>query len=154
MNHSIGLMIEALVAVLLVVTIGYCMLLNKRLLRLKADEQSLKATIGELITATEIAERAIGGLKHTVRDVNENLGDQIAAATDLSERLIRQLAEGDAVLGRLSRIAVAARSASTPAPAPMPVQQAPEPPRVSAAKAAMAATQAFAERRRANGIAA
>lgn len=154
MNHSIGLMIEALVAVLLVVTIGYCMLLNKRLLRLKADEQSLKATIGELITATEIAERAIGGLKHTVRDVNENLGDQIAAATDLSERLIRQLAEGDVVLGRLSRIAVAARSASTPAPAPMPVQQAPEPPRVSAAKAAMAATQAFAERRRANGIAA
>lgn len=154
MNHSIGLMIEALVAVLLVVTIGYCMLLNKRLLRLKADEQSLKATIGELITATEIAERAIGGLKHTVRDVNENLGDQIAAATDLSERLIRQLAEGDVVLGRLSRIAVAARSASAPAPAPIPVQQAPEPPRVSAAKAAMAATQAFAERRRANGIAA
>jgi hypothetical protein len=147
-------MIEALVAVLLVVTIGYCMLLNKRLLRLKADEQSLKATIGELITATEIAERAIGGLKHTVRDVNENLGEQIAAATDLSERLIRQLAEGDAVLGRLSRIAVAARSAAAPAPAPAPVQQVPEPQRVSAAKAAMAATQAFAERRRANGIAA
>ncbi len=154
MNHSFGLMIEALVAVLLVVTIGYCMLLNKRLLRLKADEQSLKATIAELITATEIAERAIGGLKHTVRDVNENLGDQIAAATDLSERLIRQLAEGDAVLGRLSRIAVAARSPAAPAPAPIPVQQAPEAPRVSAAKAAMAATQAFAERRRANGIAA
>jgi hypothetical protein len=130
------------------------MLLNKRLLRLKADEQSLKATIGELITATEIAERAIGGLKHTVRDVNENLGEQIAAATDLSERLIRQLAEGDVVLGRLSRIAVAARSPAAPAPAPAPVQQVPEPQRVSAAKAAMAATQAFAERRRANGIAA
>ncbi|MBN8975153.1 MAG: chemotaxis protein [Rhizobiales bacterium] len=154
MNHSFGLVIEALVAVLLVVTIGYCMLLNKRLLRLKADEQSLKATIGELITATEIAERAIGGLKHTVRDVNENLGEQIAAATDLSERLIRQLAEGDAVLGRLSRIAVAARTPAAPAPAPVPVQQAPEAPRLSAAKAAMAATQAFAERRRANGIAA
>jgi hypothetical protein len=153
-NHSFGIVIEALVAVLLVVTIGYCMLLNKRLLRLKADEQSLKATIGELITATEIAERAIGGLKHTVRDVNENLGEQIAAATDLSERLIRQLAEGDAVLGRLSRIAVAARTPAAPAPAPVPVQQAPEAPRLSAAKAAMAATQAFAERRRANGIAA
>jgi hypothetical protein len=154
-NHSFGFVIEALVAVLLVVTIGYCMLLNKRLLRLKADEQSLKATIGELITATEIAERAIGGLKHTVRDVNENLGDQIAAATDLSERLMRQLAEGDAVLGRLSRIAVAARSPSAPAaPVAAPVQQTPEAPRVSAAKAAMAATQAFAERRRANGIAA
>src|SRR4051812_50163647 len=70
MSHSLGLAIEGLVAVLLMLTIGYCMLLNKRLLRLKADEQSLKATIGELITATEIAERAIGGVKHTPRDAN------------------------------------------------------------------------------------
>lgn len=151
MNHSFGIAIEALVAVLLIVTIGYCMLLNKRLLRLKADEQSLKATIGELITATEIAERAIGGLKHTVRDVNENLGEQLTAATDMSERLTRQLAEGDAVLGRLSKIAVAARSAATAPPAP---QTPAESPRLSAAKATVAAAQAFAERRRASGIAA
>ena len=77
MSHSLGIVIESLVAVLLMLTIGYCMLLNKRLKRLKADEHSLKATIAELITATEIAERAIGGLKHTVRDVNENLGSQL-----------------------------------------------------------------------------
>ena len=85
MSHSFGMVIESLVAVLLLLTIGYCMVLNKRLLRLKADEQSLKATIGELITATEIAERAIGGLKHTVRDVNENLGSQLNSATDMSQ---------------------------------------------------------------------
>ena len=119
MNHSFGLVIESLVAALLMLTIGYCMLLNKRLKRLKADEQSLKATIGELITATEIAERAIGGLKHTVRDVNENLGNQIVSATELSRHLSKQLSEGDNVLRRLSRIAVAARpstdTAFTPA---------------------------------------
>ena len=84
MSHSFGIVIESLVAVLLMLTIGYCMLLNNRLKRLKADEHSLKATIGELITATEIAERAIGGLKHTVRDVNENLGSQLTAATQMS----------------------------------------------------------------------
>ena len=77
MSHSLGIAIESLVAVLLMLTIGYCALLNARLKRLKADEHSLKATIGELITATEIAERAIGGLKHTVRDVNVNLGEQL-----------------------------------------------------------------------------
>mgnify|MGYP007041042221 CR=1 FL=1 len=59
MSHVLGLAIESLVAVLLMLTIGYCWLLNKRLQRLKADEHSLKATIAELITATEIAERAI-----------------------------------------------------------------------------------------------
>ena len=93
MNHALGLAIESLVAVLLVVTIGYCMLLNARLKRLKADEHSLKAVIAELITATEIAERAIGGLKHAVRDVNENLGDQLASATQMSDHLKRQLSE-------------------------------------------------------------
>ena len=100
MSHSLGIVIESLVAALLMLTIAYCMLLNSRLKRLKADEQSLKATIGELITVTEIAERAIGGLKHTVRDVNENLGSQISAATALADQLKAQLAESDNVLRR------------------------------------------------------
>jgi hypothetical protein len=117
MNHSLGLTIETLVAVLLMVTIGYCMLLNSRLKRLKADEHSLKAVIAELVTATEIAERAIGGLKHTVRDVNENLENQIATATQISEHLKHQLAEGDHVVRRLTKIAIAARPQSSDAEA-------------------------------------
>ena len=119
MSHSFGIVIESLVAVLLLLTIGYCMLLNTRLKRLKADEHSLKATIGELITATEIAERAIGGLKHTVRDVNENLGNQLTSAAQMSQQLKKQLAEGDNVIRRLSRIAVAARPLSEPEAAPV-----------------------------------
>lgn|SRR4051812_45964291 len=148
MSHSLGIVIEALVAVLLVLTIGYCMLLNKRLKKLKADEQSLKATIGELITVTEIAERAIGGLKHTVRDVNENLGAQINAAAALAEQLKAQLAEGDHVVRRLSKIAIAARPLASAAEPDAPAA------RVSAARANAAAAQAFAERRRPDGIAA
>jgi chromosome segregation ATPase len=145
MSHSFGIVIESLVAILLMLTIGYCMLLNTRLKRLKADEQSLKATIAELITATEIAERAIGGLKHTVRDVNENLGNQLTSAAQISQQLKKQLAEGDNVLRRLSKIAIAAR------PAPEPEAAAPQ---LSAAKAVAAAAQAFSERRRPNGLAA
>src|ERR1700738_3832373 len=145
MSHSFGIAIESLVAILLLLTIGYCMLLSARLKRLKADEHSLKATIGELITATEIAERAIGGLKHTVRDVNENLGNQRAAAAQLSQQLKKQLAEGDNVVRRLSRIAIAAR----PAPEPEPAA-----PKISAAQAVAAAAQAFSDRRRSDGLAA
>ncbi|WP_316225713.1 DUF6468 domain-containing protein [Bradyrhizobium sp. SZCCHNS3052] len=159
MNHSLGLIIESLVAVLLVLTIGYCMLLNSRLKRLKADEHSLKAVIAELITATEIAERAIGGLKLAVRDVNDNLGNQLAAATQMSDQLRKQLAESDGVVRRLSRIASAARpvtspeAAPEPAPAPVPAITT-EPVRVSSAKAVAAAAQAFSERRRTGGLAA
>jgi Domain of unknown function (DUF6468) len=145
MSHSFGVVIESLVAVLLLLTIGYCMLLNSRLKRLKADEHSLKATIGELITATEIAERAIGGLKLTVRDVNEHLGDQLTSAAKMSQQLKNQLAEGDNVIRRLSRIAIAARPAAEPAQAA---------PKVSAANAIAAAAQAFSDRRRSDGLAA
>ena len=145
MSHLLGIAIERLVAVLLVLTIGYCMLLNSRLKRLKADESSLKATIAELITATEIAERAIGGLKHTVRDVNVNLGNQLTSAAEMSHQLKKQLAEGDNVFRRLSKIALAAR--------PVPEQEAAAP-AVSGAKAVAAAAQAFSERRRSNGLAA
>ena len=162
MNHSLGLMIETLVAILLLVTIGYCMVLNKRLNRLRADEYSLKAVIGELVTATEIAERAIGGLKHAVRDVNENLGNQLTSAMQMSEHLKRQLSECDHVVRRLSKITIAARpqGATATVAAEPPARAAPPPPapapapRVSSAKAVAAAAQAFSERRRAGGLAA
>ena len=150
MSHSLGIAIESLVALLLMVTIGYCMLLNARLKRLKADEHSLKAVIGELITATEIAERAIGGLKLTVRDVNEHLGSQINAATQMSMHLKSQLAEGDGIIRRLSKIATAAR----PSAHEVVADPAPAAPRVSSAKAVAAAAQAFSERRRTDGLAA
>ncbi len=149
MNQLLGMAIESLVAILLLLTIGYCMVLNGRLKRLKADEHSLKATIAELITATEIAERAIGGLKHTVRDVNEHLGSQLASAEQMSQQLRKQLAEGDNIFRRLSKIAVAARPAIEAEP-----PAAAAAPRVSSAKAVAAAAQAFSDRRRSDGLAA
>jgi hypothetical protein len=128
MNPLIGLAVEGIVAVLLVLTLVYCAVLNKRLKRLKADEHSLKATIAELITATEIAERAIGGLKLTVRDCNDNLGSQIAAAVEMTERLQTQIDLGNDVVRRVARIAQVGRGA----PAGVPDQ----PAGATAAKAA------------------
>ena len=114
--------------------------------RLRADEHSLKAVIAELVTATEIAERAIGGLKLAVRDVNENLGTQLASATQMSEHLKRQLGEADNVVRRLSKIAMAARP-STAAEAAAP------PAKAASARELAAAAEAFTERRR-SGVAA
>jgi len=68
MSHSLELRSRAWWDLLLL-TIGYCMLLNSA----EAPERgraSLKADIGELITATE-SPSAPSRLKHTVRDVNE-----------------------------------------------------------------------------------
>jgi hypothetical protein len=142
-SHAFALIIEILVAILLALTIGYCILLNKRLIRLKSDEQALKATISELITATEIAERAIAGLKVTVRECDQNLGERLRTAERFSADMERQLMAGEEVLHRLARIVSASRPepvAAEPAPPPPPPLPDPHP--------KVAAAQAFAERAR------
>ena len=116
MSNGLGLMIESLVAVLLLLTIGFCLVLNGRLKKLKADEQSLKATISELITATEIAERAIAGLKMTVRDCDQNLSERLRAGDALAGELGRQLDGGRQVLAQLAQITLAARPHNAPEP--------------------------------------
>jgi hypothetical protein len=136
MTNGMGLIIEALVAILLMFTIGYCMSLNRRLKLLRADEHALRATIAELVTATEIAERAIAGLKVTARECDLGLGERLTRAERLCADLDRRLAAGQDVVGHLSQIAVAGRRGGEPNP---PVQD---------AKAIAAAAQAFAERLR------
>jgi uncharacterized membrane protein len=145
-SHAFALIIEILVAILLALTIGYCILLNKRLIRLKSDEQALKATISELITATEIAERAIAGLKLTVRDCDQNLGERLRTAERFSADMERQLMAGEEVLHRLARIVSASRpEAAAAEPAP---PSAPAAPPMPDPHAMVAAAQAFAERAR------
>jgi len=137
-----GFLIESMVSILLLLTILYCVRLNRQLRLLKADEQSLRATISELVTATEIAERAIAGLKATMRDGEQVLSARLDRSGQLSTDIERQLKVGEELLARLTRIASLGRPAGEPAPAPD-------------AHAVAAAAQAFAERTRArmNGLA-
>jgi hypothetical protein len=121
-SNGLGLMIESLVAVLLLLTIGFCLVLNGRLKKLKADEQALKGTISELITATEIAERAIAGLKMTVRDCDQNLSERLRTGESLARELGSQLDGGRQILAQLAQITLAARPPEPVAP-PMPAAQ-------------------------------
>jgi uncharacterized coiled-coil protein SlyX len=117
LGHGLGLIIEGLVAILLLVTIGYCTMLNNRLKRLKADERALKATISELITATEIAERAVAGLRTTARECESTLGERLAIAEQCCAELNRQVKAGDLVIERLARVVVASRKLDEVQPA-------------------------------------
>lgn len=133
MTNGYGFMIESLVAILLLLTIAYCVILNSRLKRLRADERVLKATIAELITATEIAERAVSGLKTTADECDQTLGERLRAAERCSEDLGRRVKSADVLIRRLSRILAAAqRDEAAPAgqdqlAAEVDVPAAPEP---------------------------
>jgi hypothetical protein len=140
MNY--GYVVEIMVSLLLLLTILYCVRLNRQLRLLKADEQTLRATISELITATEIAERAIAGLRSTMKEGEQNLGGRLERMEQITSDLDAQLVAGEQLFERLKRITGAGRAESQPS--------------VLDAKAVAAAAQAFAERSRArlSGLAA
>jgi hypothetical protein len=141
-THTFGFMIESMVAILLLLTILYCVRLSKQLRLLRADEQSLRATIAELVTATGIAERAIAGLKSTMREGEQSLSATLAKADQASVEFEQHLAAGRDLIAKLARITGAAKpTALTEAPA---------------AREVAAAAQAFADRARArvSGLAA
>ena len=114
MINVLPLTIESLVAILLLLTILYCIRLNEQLKRLKADGTSMQQTIAELITATGIAERAIAGLKATVREADETLGERLKAAERYSVEMKQNATAGAEVLNRLSQIAGAHLTAASP----------------------------------------
>lgn len=148
MSNLFGLMIESLVAVLLLLTILYCARLNKKIQLLKSDERSMRMTISELMMATESAERAIAGLKETVREAEETLGSRLRDADFYSTTMAEHVKTGEEVLGRLRKIAYARQllsDADDEVPEPL-VAKIPD--GKADAKSIAAAAQAFAERAR------
>lgn len=150
MSNLFGLTIESLVAVLLLLTIMYCARLNKQIKLLKSDERSMRMTISELMMATESAERAIAGLKETVRDAEEILGSRLRDADFYTNTMAEHVRTGEEVLGRLRKIAYARQLLATAEtddeePEPLPAKT----PEIKAdARSIAAAAQAFAERAR------
>ena len=135
MSYQYGFLIETMVSVLLLLTILYCVRLNKQLRLLKADENSLRATISELVTATEIADRAIAGLKSMMQQGEQALSQKLERGEVLAAELDLHLSAGNQLLARLVRIAGVTRPVG-------------ESPAVQDAKAVAAAAQAFADRAR------
>lgn len=142
-----GLVIESLVAVLLVLTIGYCMVLNKRLTRFRSDESAMRGTIGELIGATQSAERAISDLRRIAQETQDALNDGLISANQVTEDLNGQVQHAQDVLARIAQIAAAARSARQTAVSPAVEFPAAAEPSGPAARAAQAA-QVLAQRAR------
>ncbi len=159
MSYNFGLMIESLVAALLVLTILYCARLNKQIGQLKADEKLMKASIVELVMATEKAERAIGGLKLTAKEAEDTLGVRLRESEAYCTAMAGHLKAGEDVLNRLRKIAYAnkllAGEAAAPAGNAEPVIRKDDI-RLQDPKSVVAAAQALAERAmaRVNGRAA
>lgn len=104
MTGTFGFMIELLVVGLLLVTIGYCAVLDRRLRAVRQDEQMMRKTVVDLSAATERAERAIESLRHTLGDCDRTLAERLRVAERYTTDLEDQIRSGDDVLARISRI--------------------------------------------------
>jgi hypothetical protein len=82
-----GLIIEILLIALLLATVGYCMVLNRRLSRLRSSQDELRQIITDLSAATQTAEPAIRGLKATTDDADARLSDKLHKAQLLTREL-------------------------------------------------------------------
>lgn len=121
---SMGLFIEAAVAVLMALTLGYCVILNRRLALLHADRESLKLMVGDLVVATNLANQAIKELKSTAVEADMTLSSRLEEAERFGIELANHINSGAAMMQRIVRLTNVARQhpvlAATPAPASDP----------------------------------
>lgn len=104
MSSIVILLAELLVSVLLVATIATCIGLHRRIAMLKADESTMRQTIGELVVATETAERAIAGLRNTLSECDRTLAERLRTAERYAADLALQVEAGENVIERVARI--------------------------------------------------
>src|SRR5919202_610042 len=148
MNAVITLLAAFLVAAVLVATIVPFIGLARKITRLKADETAMRATIAELMHATETAERAIAGLRTTLGDCDRTLADRLRTAERYAADLASQVEAGETVMERIAKIVDASRHVASMGQKASPKGHGEPPPSPHRERlsAAAAAAQALSER--------
>lgn len=120
LGMSLGMVVEGSVAVLLVVTIGYLVILNARLKRLHADRDVLAKMVSDLMQATTLANAAVMELKTAALEADGKLAERLAEAERFEAELVGHVSNGAQLIEKIARITAAARSQQLPEPAPQP----------------------------------
>lgn len=121
---GLGMVVEGSVAVLLAVTIGYCVILNSRLKRLHADRDTLQKIVADLMQATALANAAVMELKTAALDADNQLSSRLEEAAKFEHALTQSVATGSQLIEKIARITAAARAQMQPDVAAAPVAQA------------------------------
>ena len=92
---------DILVAVLLIVTISYAVILNQRLNVLRGDRAKLESLVAGLTVAAQRAESGIAGLRDASEDSGRRLEKQIEEGRKLRDDLHYMLERGSHIADRL-----------------------------------------------------
>lgn len=133
-DMSFGLVVEGLVSVLLVVTIVYCLIINRKLSALRSDQGKLKEIVQLLDRSTRNAENVMGELREAASQTQEDLDDRIEYGQSTLKRLNEAIIEANQAMSRLARperaepepkasVSAPEKAVAVPRPAPVNRQQ-------------------------------
>jgi hypothetical protein len=114
-------LLETGLCILLVATLVYCAVLERRLAAVRRGQQDLRKTIGDLNVSIEAAGASLRALQSAAGSVGEALERKVTAARAAVEELSLVTASGERIAQRMERSVdggtgsrVAARSAHLP----------------------------------------
>ena len=105
----LGLFVESAVAILLALTIGYCILLNQRLKRLHHDKDAMRQMVADLVGATNLANQAIKELKSSAVEADLSLTARLEEAERFGIELANHVTAGTVLMERIAKITSVAR---------------------------------------------
>ncbi|RMD65193.1 MAG: hypothetical protein D6826_00660 [Alphaproteobacteria bacterium] len=120
----ITLAFDGLVAVLLVTTIVYAVILNRRLAQLRQTRSEMEAVIARLAEATDAARNGLAALREHAQEADQGLQRSIDKARGLADELSYLLERAVAAADRLESGISAARHAAPGASAAAPANAA------------------------------
>jgi len=107
---DLALILDAIVAVLLITTIGYAVVLNRRLGALRNAKSEIEVLVAQFVESTDKAGSGIESLKDETRRSGEALQDKLNAARGLADDLTFLLERGSSLADRLDGAIGAARA--------------------------------------------
>jgi hypothetical protein len=109
---TLTLAVEIALTALLAATLGYCIVLERRLRALRNGQDGLKSTIAALNTAIAGAGTAMRTLKASAGQTIETMEDRLSRARNLVDELSVLCSSGERIAERFERQSSPARGAA------------------------------------------
>jgi len=111
-----GLVFDAVICLLLVTTIGYAMVLNRKLNLLRSARGEMEKLFADFTAATGQAEGNLQALKQSSGDAGQTLAKSVDDACRLADEMAFLVKKGNEIADRLEVAVAASRKASQAAP--------------------------------------
>jgi len=112
-----GLVFDAVICVLLVTTIGYAVVLNRKLNVLRSARGELEKLFADFAAATGQAEGGLQALKDGSAQASDSLAKNVSDACRLADEMAFLVKKGNEIADRLEVQVAASRKVSVPAQA-------------------------------------